>query len=342
MSLVASVVIPTFRRPELLERCLQALAQQTLGRNRFEVIVCDDAADPDVAERCRSMARQLQLTLVYLAITDTQGPAGARNQGWKAARTEVIAFTDDDCLPERSWLEAGVAALTSADAVAGRVVVPLAAAPTDYERDAAGLSRSSLVTANCFCRRSALQATGGFDPEFRLAWREDSDLECRLRTLGMRLVPSHDAVIVHPVRRERFGVSLRQQRKGEYDALLLRRHPELAREILGPYPRWYLVAVALLAVALTAALAGRFTLALLAVAVWIALTLAFAARRLAGNSKHLLHVLEMVLTSAGIPLLSVYYRVRGWWRFRHCRSFADERGPSPNPSPLASLAGREI
>jgi membrane protein implicated in regulation of membrane protease activity len=85
------------------------------------------------------------------------------------------------------------------------------------------------------------------------------------------------------------------------------------------------LAVALAAGGGVALLAGWWMLALGAFAIWLVLTLAFAARRLAGNSKHPRHVLEMLLTSAAIPLLSVYYQVLGWWRFRHRRSYADER-----------------
>ena len=54
--------------------------------------------------------------------------------------------------------------------------MPLPLQPTDYELNAAGLQRSEFVTANCFYRRAALAAAGGFDERFRAPWREDSDL----------------------------------------------------------------------------------------------------------------------------------------------------------------------
>src|SRR5207248_10211948 len=99
-------------------------------------------------------------------VQHAHGPAAARNAGWRAARGEVIAFTDDDTVPDPGWLRAGVAALESADAAWGRIRVPLALPPTDYERNEAGLEAAEFATANAFCRRAVLEAVGGFDVGF--------------------------------------------------------------------------------------------------------------------------------------------------------------------------------
>ena len=95
----------------------------------------------------------------------------------------------------------------------GRIVVPVPHRPTDYERDAARLAAAEFVTANCFYRRDALAAAGGFDERFTAAWREDSDLFFTLLECGARLTHAPDAVVVHPIRPARWGVSLAQQRK---------------------------------------------------------------------------------------------------------------------------------
>src|SRR5690242_8571974 len=127
-----SVVVPTFRRPALLDRCLRALSGQDLGE--FEVIVADDEAAPATRARVAAWARRFPAPLRYLAVTGPHGPAAARNAGWRAAHGEILAFTDDDCVPEPSWLREGLAALAGgAAAASGRVVVPLPEPPTDYE-----------------------------------------------------------------------------------------------------------------------------------------------------------------------------------------------------------------
>src|SRR5690606_8162709 len=92
-----SVVVPTCGRPALLARCLEALARQSLPRDSYEVIVVEDRG--------------------------RRGPAAARNRGWRRARAPIVAFTDDDCVPERDWLARGLEAMRGADAVCGRIVM---------------------------------------------------------------------------------------------------------------------------------------------------------------------------------------------------------------------------
>ena len=73
---VVSVVIPTVKRNSL-RRCLEALKKQ--NRLPDEVIVIEDK-------------KRL-------------GPSWARNKGIMKAKGDLIAFTDDDCVPPKDWLE---------------------------------------------------------------------------------------------------------------------------------------------------------------------------------------------------------------------------------------------
>ncbi len=256
-------------------------------------------------------------TLRCVATAGGRGPAAARNAGWRAAGGEVIAFTDDDCVPEPGWLSAGVAALADgAVGASGRIVMPLPAVPTDYERNAAGLTRGEFVTANCFYRREALAAVGGFDERFTMAWREDSDLFFTLLERGGRLVFAPNAVVVHPVRPAHWGVSLGQQRKSLFNALLYKKHPTLYRQRIQRAPPWaYYGTVGAGLVAIGGAVGGR-RVGLGGAWLWLALTGRFCAKRLRGTSRAPRHVAEMVLTSALIPPLAVSWRLRGAVKFR--------------------------
>jgi GT2 family glycosyltransferase len=280
-----SVVVPSCGRAALLARCLQALENQSLPRDRYEIIVADDS-------KLRS------------------GPAAARNRGWRGARAPLVAFTDDDTVPDREWLERGLEAMKDhVDAAAGRIVMPISQPPTDYERDAQGLERSEFVTANCFVRKRVLERLDGFDESFRMAWREDSDLHFRLLRSGARLARAPRALVVHPVRPAGWGVSLQQQRKVLYDALLFKKHRALYRSRIRRRPRWdYYFIVA----ALAASLGGSAV----AAAVWALLTARFFVQRMRGASKHPRHVLEMLVTSALIPPLAVFWRFAGALRYR--------------------------
>jgi glycosyltransferase involved in cell wall biosynthesis len=317
-ALRVSVVVPTFRRPNLLARCLASLADQDLGPDAYEVIVADDEPSDVTRRLCAEWARAGRPPLRHVAVTGRHGPAAARNAGWRVARAEVIAFTDDDCIADRGWLRGGLAAFGPGVAGAqGRLVVPIPDRPTDYERNTSRLAGAEFVTANCFYRREALAAVGGFDERFTAPWREDSDLFFTLLARGERLVTAADAVVVHPVRPAPWGVSLGEHRKVVFNALLYRKHPALYRARIQAGPPWrYYATVGAAAVALTATARGRPRLALAAGAAWSGLTAAFCAARLAGASRAPAHVADMVVTSALIPPVALFWRIAGALRYR--------------------------
>ncbi|MEK6346679.1 MAG: glycosyltransferase [Burkholderia sp.] len=321
-ALQVSVVVPTYRRPAMLAVCLDALCHQDFPPARYEIVICDDGPD-DATRACVQRVAAAQAArggprVRYVPVTATQGPAGARNAGWRQACAPSIAFTDDDTRPDRGWLTAGVAALAhGAAAAAGTIVVPMPPRPTDYEADASGLARAEFATANVFVARRCLVATGGFDERFTAAWREDSDLQFTLLRAGGEIVRADDAVVVHPVRPARWGVSIAQQKKSQFDALLYRKHRDLYRTRIRARPplRYYaIVGCALAAVA--AALAGAMPVALVALLAWLALTGQFCALRLRGRDRSWRHVAEMAWTSLPIPFLSLYWRLRGAIRFK--------------------------
>jgi cellulose synthase/poly-beta-1,6-N-acetylglucosamine synthase-like glycosyltransferase len=318
-----SVVIPTCGRPALLRRCLEALLRQTFAATAFEIIVVDDGRSPDTHAAVQELAGRPGVPLIRYVTPapGSKGPAGARNAGWRASEAELIAFTDDDTIPQPDWLERGVAALrasSSRAAVWGHVSVPIPPhRPTDNERNTKGLEGATFVTANVFVRRAAMEAVGGFDERFKRAWREDTDLYFALLGTGMEVAPARDAVVLHPAREAPWGVSMKQQANMAFDALLYKKYPRLYREQVQPGPPWryYLIvgctlaAIAALALREPAWAAGLGAVALMGVArlIW---------RRLRGASLAPAHVSDMVLTSFALPFLSVYWRIRGALQFK--------------------------
>jgi glycosyltransferase involved in cell wall biosynthesis len=318
----ASVVVPTYHRPDLLEQCLAALCGQSGDLGSYEVIVADDAASEATRTQVEAWAGRAgndALRFRYVAVRGNHGPAAARNAGWKSATSDIIAFTDDDCLPEPGWLAAGVQAISgAAPAATGRVVVPLNSnPPTDYELDTSHLADAGFITANCFCRRSLLSEVGGFDERFTTAWREDSDLQFKLLARGCAIVHVSDAVVVHPVRPAPWGVSLRQQRKVQFNALLYKKHPVLYRQRIQRLPplHYYASLLALIG-AVAGGLTARRRLSLVGTGVWTLLYTRFCARRLRGTSRRPSHIAEMAVTSAIVPFLSIYWRLCGALKFR--------------------------
>lgn len=321
---LVSVVVPTYKRPDLLARCLEALARQCYALDDYEVLVCDDAAS-SATERQVGELRQAwgnRPALRYLPVTGTRGPAGARNLGWRSAKAEIIAFTDDDTIPEPEWLGNGVRALVpQLAAVAGATEMPIPDPPSDYERDAAGLTRSEFITANCFVRRSALLAVGGFDPRYAMAWREDSDLHFALLDHGLKVRREPRARVLHPLRGQRFAAGLGMQKKAMYDMLLRRKYPSLyRRRIRSTAWRYYLVVVAAFVSAVALAALGHAQAALAAAVLWAGLSVNFFVRRLRGTRRGVREVIDLAVTSACIPLLSIWWRCVGWVRYAGVRS----------------------
>ncbi|MDP9311132.1 MAG: glycosyltransferase [Pseudomonadota bacterium] len=323
MTIHVSVVVPTYQRPALLRRCLEALLAQDLHPTQFEVIVVADG--PDVAT-CILVHSIMPSdpegmpgpALRYLALPERGGPAAARNVGWRAARGEIVAFTDDDCIPDSGWLRAGCAAFAAGVAGAsGRIVVPLTDVPSDYERNAAALEHALFATANCFYRRVVLQQVGGFDERFRAAWREDSDLFFALLQQHQRLVRVPDAVVTHPVRPAAWGVSIGQQRKSMYNALLYKKYPALYHEHLAPIrPYLYYPIVITLILSGVGLVRGNGRATQIAFSAWLLLSSVFCLQRLKQTSRSPNHVAEMIVTSAVIPPLAIFWRLRGALKFR--------------------------
>lgn len=217
-AILISIVVPTRGRPDLLNRCLAALVLQEFNTACFEIIVVDDGpshATREVAVNWAEHAGRSGPAITYIASAGPHGPAAARNRGWRAARGSIVAFTDDDTVARADWLKKGMAAFEddSTQAAWGRIVMPLHHVPTDYELDAKGLETAVFVTANCFCRKATLEYLGGFDEQFRFAWREDADLYFRLLRANAEIEHVPAAVIVHPIRPARWGISLSQQKK---------------------------------------------------------------------------------------------------------------------------------
>ncbi|SDY42314.1 haloacid dehalogenase superfamily, subfamily IA, variant 3 with third motif having DD or ED [Modestobacter sp. DSM 44400] len=307
-----TVVVPTIGRPSL-DVLLEALAVAT-GPRPAELVLADDrpTGAPLVPDRPG-------LPPVRVVRTGGGGPARARNLGWRTARTEWIAFLDDDVVPDPDWYErlaADLAALP-ADAAGsqGRVRVPLPAdrRPTDWERGTAGLATSSWITADLTYRRAALAAVGGFDERFPRAFREDSDLALRVMGTGARLTRGQRS-IAHPVRPVDRWVSVRVQAGNADDVLMRRLHGPTWREradaAVGRRPRHLAVTAAAVA-AVGLAAARRPRAAALAALAWTAGTAEFAWARIAPGPRTGDEVATMALTSAAIPPLATWHFLRG-------------------------------
>ena len=316
-----SVVVSTCGRLDLLDRSLDALTRQDLAAGTYEVIVVDDAPDRNTLQlvagwRARTLDRGPRL--VYLANDGAHGPAAARNCGWRIARAPIIAFTDDDTVPASDWLRHGLAGFErDTDVLCGRIDTPLPAVPLDFQDDPGPPYTPGFSAANCFCRRAVLDALDGFDERFRAGWRADNDLHFRLLKMAANIARSPHALVVHPMRPARWGASLFQLHKLSFDALLYKKHPELYRQKIRRLPCWedYAIVAALVAAGFGLA-NGHEVLAVTGAGAWLVLTSMLCIRRLRGTTRTVSHVADMLVTSALIPPVAIFWRMLGAIKYR--------------------------
>lgn len=314
-----SVVLPTGGRVDLLDRCLDAIMRQTLDGRRFEVIIIDDTPRHNIRQLVavwRASAGERGPDLKYLPNNGPDTPAAVRNLGWRSARAPIVAFTEDDTVPSPSWLKHGLGAFTdNVGAVCGRVEMPPTGALTDYQREARRLEQAEFSTVNCFCRKAILEQVGGFDERFDAGWPDD--FHFRLLKKHVTIARSEHALVVRPMRPVAWGSSVWQLKQLTFDALLFKTHPQLYRQKVSATPAWrHYVTVAALVICATGIAAGSTALALAAAAVWTVMTATLCGKRLRGTSHSVSHVLEVILTSALIPPMAVFWRLAGALKHR--------------------------
>jgi len=198
-----SVVIPTRDRPGPLAACLGALSASFPPD--AETVVVSDGGTEDPGPVVAPFVDSLRLRLLRV---QHRGPAAARNRGLEVAQGQIVAFTDDDCLPQPGWvasLATGVRAsppraVGGSTRVGTKATVSAEAAQlvllllSRHDRAVAG--RERLLPSNNFaCPADALVRLGGFDESFRTA--EDRELCRRWAQAGFELGRVSEAIVEH-------------------------------------------------------------------------------------------------------------------------------------------------
>ncbi len=317
MSASYDIVVPTVGRP-CLGVLLDALAAEGVDA---DVILVDDRRRATTPLIPNGAPAGLPVEVLR---GRGQGPAAARNLGWRAARREWVAFLDDDVVPEPGWAASLADDLAACPpdvaATQGGLVVPLPPdrRPTDWERNVAGLERARWATADMAYRRRMLEAVGGFDERFPRAYREDADLGLRVLDAGGRIVTGQ-RWISHPVRPAPWHVSVGKQAGNADDALMDALHGPDWRRRAGAPPgrrRRHLAVVGAAGTSVAAALVQRRALALAAGVAWGVGTAELAWRRIAPGPRTPGEVAAMVATSVALPFAASGHWLAGRLRAR--------------------------
>ncbi len=237
-----SVVVSTRNRTSDLAELLAALPDQTLAPERFEVVVVNDGSTDGTRALLDEIAARGNVALRAIHRELSGGPAVGRDEGWRVARAPLIAFTDDDCVPDPEWLERGLQASSAHPGafVQGRT------APRPDQLDLMGPWSRTMDVAelgphfpatNVFYPRNVLEALDGWDTEAyaEAAGGEDTDLAWRAIESGVRPVYEPGALTHHAVSqvgaRGKLRVAARQTA-----VLPFARHPGARRDfVLGVF-----------------------------------------------------------------------------------------------------------
>jgi glycosyltransferase involved in cell wall biosynthesis len=248
-----SVVVATFERAGLWPELVRALESQTLGTERFEVVVVDDRSSDATWRTLEEVAAHTTLRLLCLRLPANVGSGAARNAGLARCRAPVVAFTDDDCVPHPTWLERLTLPLRAAPGqgapalvVQGRTVPEPAGAP-----GAGTWARTLWVTrptwlfetCNIAYRCTDLRGVGGFPSRSETPpgpsgkqVGEDAVTGWKVVERGAQLVFEVDALVHHRVVPATFGQWLWDLRGRSVFPALAARHA-LARRAF--WSRWF-------------------------------------------------------------------------------------------------------
>lgn len=209
-SCAVSLIIVSQKRPKELERAIASLVYQSVVN--FEIIVVADIA-PMVSKFLRTPVK-------FITFTETN-ISRARNIGIQAASAEIVAFCDDDAIPDPYWLERICEPFYKDKQVAAAAgycrgrngvsfqwkSVAFSKNGQDFPLDIPEQSQYQIfspnheyyykaVGTNCAYRKSILHEIGGFDEAF-FYYLEDADINLRLQKAGYSIAITPKAEIIH-------------------------------------------------------------------------------------------------------------------------------------------------
>ncbi|MBW4563537.1 MAG: glycosyltransferase [Mojavia pulchra JT2-VF2] len=203
-----SVVIPTYNRQPILEKCLRALEAQELAHKTpvtgYEIVLVDDGSTDGTLAWLKE--RKDEFPHVRWFEQDHAGPAAARNLGVEQAQGDTIIFIDSDLVVLSNFLQAHADALVQGQKKLGSDRFFTYGAvintcnfdhPTAEPYKVTDFSAAFFATGNVAIPKHWLDKAGLFDTSFQLYGWEDLELGVRLKKLGLQLIKCPAAVGYH-------------------------------------------------------------------------------------------------------------------------------------------------
>ena len=176
-ALPLSVVVCTRNRRERLRRCVQALFG-TDSAQEWELVIVNNNSDDGSEEFLQSLPKKYKNISINTIVESRPGSGIARNAGWRRARGDLIAFTDDDCYVSRDYISNVINAFSENESLSflgGRILLydPNDLRMTVLEDDKyvalkprTFIAAGTVMSANMAFRKPVLDRIGGFDENF--------------------------------------------------------------------------------------------------------------------------------------------------------------------------------
>ena len=202
-----SVVIPTYNRKPILEKCLKAMENQALRPDGsvegYEIVLVDDGSTDGTVEWIRSSTNEFPHVALYEQ--NHEGAAIARNFGVQRSKGDTVIFIDSDLVVLEGFLQHHADALNVAYQKGnervftyGRVVNTCNFDdPTSEPFKVTDYSRAFFATGNVAIQKRWLLEAGLFDAQFTQYGWEDLELGVRLKNNGLSLIKCPEAVGYH-------------------------------------------------------------------------------------------------------------------------------------------------
>lgn len=220
-----SVVICTYNRCSLLQGCLESLANQTLDKKEYEVIIVNNNSNDETQKIAECFVKIESNFKVIIEIN--QGASHARNRGWKEAHGKYVAYFDDDCIVPAQWLSFAKDIIDQeAPCVFGGPYKPFYNTPKVFWfKDIYGSSpergnqarflvrRENLNGGNISLSREVLEDIGGFDPNLgpigqKMRYGEEMALQESIKRNKPNCLFYYDPnlYVYHTVRKEKMDI----------------------------------------------------------------------------------------------------------------------------------------
>jgi len=200
-----SVVVPAYKRTDLVQKAVRSLLDQDLDADAYEVIVVDSSPDDANARAIATLAPSAACSLSCL-VKPPEGPGPSRNLGARQARGEFVAFMDSDCQASRGWLRAGLAAFENGVGLVQGCTRPDRAGAPGILTWYVSVEQEGFIyeSANIFYRKEALERAGGFRADLTPHAEtpmggEDVELAWRVKRAGWKSRFAPAAIVYHEV-----------------------------------------------------------------------------------------------------------------------------------------------